>query len=337
MIMLNVNLGALFSLAVATLALLCGPAMAQDLPTPTDPRPVEVKGATYWDLASKITGRTYRIFVSTPESPAPAGGYPVVYCLDGNSSFLTANDAARAQSAFAEIKPAVVVGIGYPLDNGLEVLKVRNKDLTTPISAEILARMPPNPGLTVENTGGVDDFLKMIELELKPLIAKRLTINPADQTLLGHSLGGLTVVRALFTEPKAFRTFVASSPSLFWSEKAVLKDEAAFAHLIAKGEASPRVMIAVGALEGDPKLYRTGAYPMTQEEVDAIIANVQMVANAKDLGARLEALRGKGGYHAETVVFAGESHLSVIPAVISRGLHFALSVDGDGPPARKAN
>jgi hypothetical protein len=326
----SVMAAALFAL----LLLNAWPASAQSGASPG--QPVVVSGAVYRDFTSTINGRAYRLFISIPEGPAPADGRPTVYVLDGNSSFLTARDAVRSQSAFSEIRPAVVVGIGYPLSDSMEILKTRNKDLTLPISQDVLLRMPPNPGLTLDNTGGLDDFLKVIEEEIKPLVSSMTPVNLNDQTLMGHSLGGLAVVRALFTTPSSYRTFVASSPSLFWNEKAVLEDEAAFIRNVETGMIAPRVLIAVGALEGDPLLFRTGGYPMTQEEVDATIRDVAMLANARALGERLQRVQGDKDYRAVSVIFAGESHLSVIPAVISRGINFALNVDGDEPPARKS-
>lgn len=57
-------------------------------------------------------------------------------------------EAERAQSMAKEIRPAIVVGIGYPTDDPYEVLKTRNEDLSTPISADVIGRMPPHEGLT---------------------------------------------------------------------------------------------------------------------------------------------------------------------------------------------
>lgn len=45
-------------------------------------------------------------------------------------------------------------------------------------------------------------------------------------------------------------------------------------------------------------------------------------------------MKGTRGYRIPTVIFPEESHLSVIPATIGRAFNFALSVDGDGLPAR---
>lgn len=321
--------------AAVAFGLYCAqPGVAQAAPTFSKPEAVEVEGAKAYDFHSAVTGRDYRLFVYVPAGPAPAGGFPVVYVLDGNSGFYTALATARSQSMFGEIRPAIVVGIGYPMTDPMEILKTRNKDLTTPITAETLSRMPPNPGLTPENTGGLDAFLDVIETEVKPFVTTLQTVNRADQTLIGHSLGGLAVVRALMTRPTAYRTFVSASPSLFWNDRAVL---AGLPDLVAKirtGAAQPRVLLMAGALEGSPTGYRTGPLVMKQSEVDALIRTTQMVDNSVKLGAALEAVQGTGAYRVKTVVFSDESHLSVIPAALSRGFNFALSAYGDGLPPR---
>lgn len=321
-------------LSALTLALSGAAAGAGAAPSPDPGGIVVVDGARFYDFHSIKTGRDYRLFVSIPDAPAPKEGFPVVYVLDGNSHFYTAVSVARAQSMFGEIRPAIVVGIGYPLTRFDEILKTRNRDLTTPITAEALGRMPPNPGLTTDNTGGLDAFLDMIDAEVKPKVAGYAPVNAADQTLFGHSLGGLAVVRALMTRPNAYRTFVSASPSLFWNDRAVLADEAALVRKIRAGETAPRVLLMAGALEGSPEGYRTGGVPMTQTAVNALIGVTRMTSNPAELGRRLSDVKGTRGYRVETVIFPEESHLSVIPATISRAFNFALSVDGDGPPAR---
>jgi len=184
---------------VSALALALSAAGAADAAPPSPEGIVVVDGARFQDFRSRITGRDYRLSISIPDVPAPRTGFPVVYVLDGNSHFYTAVSVARAQSMFGEIRPAIVVGVGYPLSRLDKILKTRNRDLTTPITTEALARMPPNPGLTPDNTGGLDAFLEMIETEVKPRVAGLAPVDASDQTLFGHSLGGLAVVRALMT------------------------------------------------------------------------------------------------------------------------------------------
>ena len=51
---------------------------------------------------------TRRVFLSVPEGQPPAQGYPVVYLIDGNTTF----DLARQALAGAPEIQAVLVGIG---------------------------------------------------------------------------------------------------------------------------------------------------------------------------------------------------------------------------------
>jgi predicted alpha/beta superfamily hydrolase len=272
-----------------------------------------------YEFKSAINGRAYRLYVAIPEGAPPKGGFPVFYVLDANQFFsgAAADLALRSWSAFGGLRRAVLVGIGLPVDTFKELLQQRTKDLTTPLSPESLEKLRRSDPdqyamLGFAMNGGVDSFLQVIEKEIKPFIATRAPVNIQDQTIFGHSFGGLTVLRALFTEPKAFRTFIASSPSIWWDDKAVLRDEPAFSREVAAARMAPRVLIDAGRLE---------------EETDAT-----MVVNATALGARLAGLKGVPGYAVKTIVFPGETHLSVVPAAMGRALTFALAV----PPKESA-
>ncbi len=50
--------------------------------------------------------------------------------------------------------------------------------------------------------------------ELRPRIAAACKVDPADQTLMGYSLGGLFTRGVLFHHPETYRTYVAGSPSI---------------------------------------------------------------------------------------------------------------------------
>jgi predicted alpha/beta superfamily hydrolase len=259
--------------------------------------------ASSQDFKSKINGRTYRLFVAVPRAPAPKDGFPVIYILDGNIFFGIASDGQGIRQMRNELASAIVVGIGYPSYDGVKQLSTRKKDLTTPISP---ARLRPDEKDYVDNNGGMDDFLHVIEREIKPRIAKLAPINASNQALFGHSLGGLTVLHALFTEPSAFQTYIASSPSIWWNDKSVLADEATFSKEVTASHLQPRILIDVGGLEPDSD---TGG---------------RMISNAVDLGKRLKELKGGPAYAVQTVVFPDETHSSVMPAAISRALTFAF-------------
>jgi hypothetical protein len=306
------------------------PGFSRQTPSFRDGHPVIVgidATARYYNFKSAINGRAYRIFVSIPDRAPPKDGFPVIYLLDGNRNFAMTSDSLGGRSQARDLKPAIVVGIGYPTNHSAEMSSLRTKDLTTPISANRLKKLeqldPGNPytGLTSDAVGGVDVFLHVIEQEIKPFVARLAPVDSSDQVFFGHSLAGLTVVHALFTEPTAFQTFIASSPSIWWDEKAVLRDEPGFAREVTTGQIAPRILIDVGGLEQTPEGLPPGAPPGAAREA-------QMVGNAVSLGKRLAALKGGRCYVVKTVVFAGETHLSVVPAAISRGLGFALAMPG---------
>ena len=308
-------------LAAVAMAATLGTSLAAAQPVPETGAPVTVARAQQFDFKSKITGRDYRIFIARPILPGPKTGYPVVYVFDGNGFFGTATEAARLLSGAGEARPAVIVGIGYPSESLPQVQNLRLKDMTTATTAERFAASRPGPGITLENTGGLDDYLRVVEAEIKPLVARQARIDPADQTLFGHSLGGLAVLRALFTEPTAFRNFVASSPSIWWDGRAVLEGEAAFTAKVARHEIEPRIFIDVGGLEQTVSAAMPG---LTLPESQAMAARARMIDNAAELGARLAAIKGGPRYQVVTHVFADETHMSVIWPATSRALRFAL-------------
>jgi predicted alpha/beta superfamily hydrolase len=280
-----------------------------------------IPGATQWDMASKITGRTYRVMLFVPPAPPPPGGHPVVIVTDGNLTFPTAAMTALSMIP-AGGKPAIVVGIGYPSDDLVTPMMLRTRDLTPVTPLDTIIPQPGLPAPTAENFGGGPDFLRFLLEELRPALDKAHPTNPADYTLYGHSLGGLFTLNALFDQPTAFRTYAISSPSIWWSNRLVLQGEAAFAAAVEGGKVQPRVLITVGETEQDPPAVAPPGF--TLDEAAARMAEARMVDNARDLAARLAAVKGATGYLVRTQVFQAEDHMSVIPASLARTLVFAL-------------
>lgn len=285
--------------------------------------PALIQGAVWFDMASKISGRTYRIFVFQPPTPPPPEGYPVVTVTDASLTFAT---AAIMSAAFGLNggRPALIVGVGYPVADGdyLSPMFLRTRDMTPPTPLEAIRRQPGLPPPQAENFGGSEAFFRFLTEELRPAIAGAYPVDPADQTLYGHSLGGLLALEILFRHPDAYRTFAASSPSIWWNSCAVLELEEAFARRIEAGEATPRVLVTIGATEQEPP-----AIPppnMTAEEILVLLTEARMVDNARELGGRLRALKGADGYAARFQEFEAEDHMSVVPASVSRALVFAL-------------
>lgn len=296
-------------------------------PSLTEGRPVTLPGAQAFDFTSRINGQRYRLFISIPPGDAPPAGFPVFYMFDGNSSFAVAAETLRARAPADGLRPAVLVAVGYASDDLLTAMALRMKDLSTPAAPAWLAGLPfAIPGLTAEVTGGLDSFIRVLIEEIRPAVAGQISIDSADQTVFGHSLGGLAVLRMLFTQPALFRTFVASSPSIWWADRAILADEANLRARVEAGDVAPRILLDAGGLEQVPDAGSL-RYFRTVAEAQASADYCRMVDNVRDLGARLKAISGGDQYRADTVVFPEEGHISVIPCAISRALQFALAVE----------
>lgn len=272
---------------------------------------VLVPGAQQLDVRASSTGHRYRVFLSVPPGPAPEAGHPVLYVLDGNAAFPVAAFLSRAAARYSEVsgqKAPVVVGIGYPVNTDFD-FDARRRDYTVGATQPELAT----------SEGGADRFLDFIEKDLKPLIAAKQPVDAKRQAIFGHSFGGLFVLRALFTRPEAFSTYLASSPSIWWNGRRVLNELPALQDLRQKldGRPLPRVQVSVGALEDDPPKGKYSAEKL------AMHASRPMVSEARSVSARLKALPG----WADQVVYhelAGEDHGMVWLPALSRGLQFFL-------------
>jgi predicted alpha/beta superfamily hydrolase len=173
--------------------------------------------------------QAYRISVALPETYAtnPERSYPTIYLTDANFYFGMVTELTRIMNLGKELPETIVVGIGYPLDGSLtevidEVFRLRARDLT-PVPD------PAKAGMVGRPTGGAPAFLSFIPSELIPMIEQQYRADPSARVLVGHSLGGLFTLYALFHQPGLFASYVAGSPSLAYGERVTFAYEAAFA------------------------------------------------------------------------------------------------------------
>jgi uncharacterized protein len=109
--------------------------------------------------------------------------------------------------------------------------------------------------------------------------------------ILGDSLGGLFVIHTLLTSPQSFSRYIAGSPSLWWDNQMILREAASAT------SAHARVFLSVGS----------------REERDGMIDPIGRL----DTLLRTK-IHPRQGYTVH--VFDGETHSSVVPATIGRGL-----------------
>ncbi|MGE4404830.1 alpha/beta hydrolase [Pseudomonas sp.] len=267
------------------------------------------------DITSR-QGRHYRIFLSRPQLPPPAGGYPVLYVLDGNALFPLLAMQARAlemRVAVNGAEPVLVVGIGYPGD-ALYDVAARAEDYTPPT-----ADLGASGDRLSAARGGAERFLDFIESELKPLVQARYPVDRSRQTLFGHSYGGLFTLYTLFNRPASFQAYIAASPSLWWGKGAIFDDLQRFSD--SRQVLDARLYLAAGGAEQP----RGDAEPGTLRQRH--LAERRMLDNLRQLAGRLEPLRERG-LASELHVLAGENHGSSAIVVSTRALPFAL---GKGP------
>ena len=178
-----------------------------DTPNPPPPPP-HTRYTLHTPNLPRTNGETQRIFVGIPHTPPPAQGYPALYALDGNALL----ELLPPQTLSQYRHPPVLVLIGYPTDLRFDTAR-RAYDYTPP-NAD--GEPIPDPLTTGRQNGGAPELLQFIETQLRPRIAQLAPTDSGQQTLWGHSYGGLFVLYTLFERPELFSHYIAADPSLWW-------------------------------------------------------------------------------------------------------------------------
>lgn len=204
-------------------------------------------------LPSPETGTDYAIYIHAPEagSPEAAQPLPAVLFMDGDDQFSSAVEAYTAARAAREVPPLVLVGVGY----GASYTKPANKRVRDYTQTAIA---------TEAGSGGADVFLAFLHDTLWPELARRHRLHDDLRGIAGHSLGSLLVLHALFQRRPFFNRFLASAPSIWWDDRALLGSAQT---LQRSGAALPaRVYLSVGE-EDTPSM--TGDLTLLEQQLAA--------------------------------------------------------------------
>ena len=220
-----------------------------------------------FDATADGLGR-YRIDVSLP--PGHDQGdtrFPVILVTDGNILFDMVYTMAHGRFAALSntLPPSIVVGVGYPAEEGLASWYGRRNydftekwDMSDPLGRILhgyfdmmkLAESKPELRLT---GGGYSRFMAFIRDELFPSLADRYPVDPAARhTLIGHSSGGYFALRALFDPATPFRRYVAISPSVGIAPGTIQRAEADYAATYQDLDAELFVCCGKNEVDGDP-------------------------------------------------------------------------------------
>jgi hypothetical protein len=251
-------------------------------------------------IESKFVDQTFEIYVQVPWSRADGSErFPVLYLTDSYEG-MAFRDTTQIMQLGGDVPRFITVGIGYKMESPVHSLEIRRRDLTqTEESASgnpgLSALFKDAPNLKLKNkSGGAENFLKFIREELQPFIDENYPTMPEDRGYWGDSLGGLFGLYVLFNAPDTFDRYIIGSPSIWWEDRAIMKDAEAF---VASHESlNAKVFMAVGALE----------------ESD-------MVTNLFQLEDLLRKAK-LSGLELTTHLFPNETHTSVIGMNYSRGI-----------------
>jgi predicted alpha/beta superfamily hydrolase len=251
-------------------------------------------------LKSTVNGKTYQLYISLPGdyNPADTVHYPVLYILDGNYSFPLVS-IRKTLDLGKEIEGVIIVAIGDSDQSTPSWFFSRWTDYTPSYDANTDSMTAKNFNIPagILKSGGAPAFLNTIRKDIIPFIDK-IYKTTDDRGIAGHSLGGLFTGYCLLTVPDLFKRYGIMSPSFWWNKKEIFSMENYFAK---KNKAlNAKIFISVGSLEGSL-------------EPESMVPN--MISFADSLNSR-----HYKGLTLTSQVFDNETHLSVIPASISRML-----------------
>jgi len=157
-------------------------------------------------INSKILNEKRSIWIYKPENFDVQKKYPVIYLLDGDWHFVSVVGMIQQLSYINgnTICPEMII-VGIPI-------KDRFRDLTPSCDSSIS-----------KISGGYNEFISFINEELITYINSAYPTAPY-KILIGHSLGGLTVINTLMKFPNMFNSYIAIDPSMWWDNQISLNE-----------------------------------------------------------------------------------------------------------------
>lgn len=303
----------IMTIAMGILAVAETPLDAQEAPAMNNL--VTIPHTEVFDVHSTNADADFQIWVATPVAgmmPLPPGPRQVVYVLDANLFFGTAVEMTRLMSQlYGELPPLLIVGIGYDTTVPSVQAELRARDFTPTADAGFAAMAQALPGAPEptlpegRRLGRAAEFLAFLTEEAKPFVEQRYEVAERGSTLFGSSLGGLFTLYTLTERPDAFDAFLAVSPAIWWDDGLILKREA-----------------ELGAEQDDLEATLFLGVGSNEERADIpALAPFKMVTNVRALAEQLEA-RGYPSFELTTLVADAESHTTVVPVALTRGLRY---------------
>jgi predicted alpha/beta superfamily hydrolase len=193
-----------------------------------------------------------------------------------------------------DLPELVLVGVGYVGSDTRHSYRLhRSRDYTPAFSKE----GGYGPAYQKQSGGG-PRFVEFIADELIPAIEETYR-GDGERVLVGHSYGGLFAAWTMLSRPELFRRYLVVSPSLWYKDHMMLD----FAKLYVKShtELIADAFFTVGDREVNERW-----------NMPADLENFYVTLTDKPLSV----------FRSELFIWEGETHNSVFPAALTRGLRF---------------
>ncbi|HEY0490031.1 MAG TPA: alpha/beta hydrolase-fold protein [Telluria sp.] len=284
---------------------------APDGRTPGDstPQPYVLEGTEVRDIRARALHRDYQLYIGLPRGYAETTRqYPVLFVTDAAYAFpLIRSITRRIRNGGEDMEDFILVGLSYAKGETPEYSRRRDYTPTANGDKEAVSDM-----LTAAPVyGEAEGYRKFIADEVFPLIAKHYRADMKRAIYAGHSFGGLFGLHVLLTEPSMFEKYIIGSPSLWFDRRVAFATERNYAK--SHSDLRAKVFMAVASYE---TLNFSSTNPRYNKTVD-------MVRDLQALAHVLESRRYRS-LEVQTTIIDDEDHLTVFPAVITRGLKWAL-------------
>ncbi|WP_240840302.1 alpha/beta hydrolase [Acidaminobacter sp. JC074] len=139
--------------------------------------------------------------------------------------------------------------------------------------------------------GGAGAFYDFMTSEIMPYIESKYPVK--ESVLFGDSYSGLFALYSLFQKKKIFSKYIIGSPSIYYDQSSIFKWMNPF-------NSQAEIFLGVGGLEA-----------IYEPAFAGMVSNVELME---------EKLKGMGYKDLNMTIFDNETHLSVIPLIMTRGL-----------------
>lgn len=215
-------------------------------------------------INSKIVNEEKTVWVYNPNSVNKKENKkcPVIYVLDGENHFRSVVAMVQYLSEANIIPSMIVVGILH---------SNRMKDLT-PTIEDIVGDKDG------KKTGGGEKFISFIKNELFPTIESKYPTAPY-RILIGHSVGGLTVINTLIHHKELFNAYVSIDASMWWDKQKLLKESKA---VLATDDYTNKKLFLAIANRMEKGVDTTAVQKDTTESTELIRYNLKLIKNIKN-------------------------------------------------------